>query len=1029
MANPNKAEVFAALKAADAAGDMEAAARLAEIYRSIPEVEAVDVPASEFPEADTTAGLVQDGDTFRPPTAIENAKKSGLFMAGSLARGFGDVGMLAKNTFQGDPLGLMDLLAPNKADDAANERITNFLPDLIGAPKPETAGERVLDAAVRGAVGGGLFAKASGTGRFLREALIGGTAGTGAQAAGEGTAGTPLQTPAMIAGGLAGGLGMAGLSELGPRPLRDTLAGTVSNDMIDPLRASGAAAREARNSGVSLNTLDPYTGPGNPLTDLQANLMQSGGADKVAENIRKQGPEIQKLGNETVAALPGDIVTKQTVANQIGRAATGVQGDLQKAATEAFDAELRAIKARQVAAAEGEAAATGAELDARRRDMATSAEGGGRMIEEDFTDRTRAAKDAERRDQLAAGREVSNSTGFNIDELGNYGTMLAARRVREGKDPRASYSAQDLLDAGLTSQEVRALVAGRQPVTQGTGVMVFKQPNNIGRDNPGGDWLARKQESARQAMQDPGEEGMAKVGLRGAITAYTKKPVELPVALLAKLKGANQENPVPGTPKYDRLAQSVKERGWNQPDDEEIMVGVNHLGEPYLMEGNNRVAVAAANGVERVKVSVQWRNGGEAVDGPLSPKIVTENSFSNPPVEPPGRVGQVGDEIIQRAQKDYLDAAEAHENALAKVAGIDQLPPSAIAEARSRINNMIADQRGNQQMVEDLVAIRDGFADLRTTKELQNYIVSIRHQLPSAKLNSRPADISEGSVLGAAIAPLKALRNQVTPAYAAADDAYKAAKAAIAKIHDETDIGKLTPRAGTYADGEASAGAVFKLLQDGESPNATDGRLRKTLLTIGQKDPAALSTAVKSYLDNLMGEVFGKEATGRPSVKPGTKLTAALGSAGEPANAVRMNALRIAIDTVADVNKLPISERQAMHRGLDHLREIANANARTPDRPTSLNARELAEVAGELRGLAALRLLSLNAGNQFYRWLKLRTQAKTFRQLDELFSNPSAENIETLIELGKTPKLSRRKAAILATLIGMSQTDSPPEEK
>jgi hypothetical protein len=874
MANPNKAEVFAALKAADAAGDVEAAARLAEIYRSIPEVEAVDVPPSDFPASDPTGDLTQDGDTLRQPTTGENAKKSGLFMAGSLARGLGDVGMLAKNTFQGDPLGLMDLLAPNAKDNAANEKITNYFADAIGASKPETAGERVLDAGVRGALGGGVFGKASGTGRFLREAIIGGTAGTSAQAAGEGTAGSSMQAPAMIAGGLAGGLGMAGLSELGPRPLRDTLAGTVSDDMVESLRASGAAAREARASGVSLNTLDPYSGPGNPLTDLQTNLMQSGGADKVAQNIRKQGPEIQTLANETVAALPGDIVTKQTVANQVGRAATGAQQDLQKAATAGFEAELQAVKARQIAAAEREAAATGVELDARRQDMATSAEGGGRMIEEDFTDRTRAAKDAERRDQLAAGREVSNSTGFNIDELGNYGTMLAARRVREGKDPRASYSAQDLLDAGLTSQEVRALVAGRQPVTRGTGTM--------------------------QGDYSPGEAG---------------------------------------------------------------------------------------------------------------------------------RVGRMGEETILRAQKDWLDAAEAHENALAKVAGIDQLPPSAIAEARSRIDAMIAGQRGNQQMVEDLMAIRDGFADLRTTKELQNYIVSVRHQLPSAKLNSRPADISEGSVLGAAIAPLRALRNQVTPAYAAADDAYKAAKANIAKIHDETDIGKLTPRAGTYADGEASAGAVFKLLQDGESPNATDGRLRKTLLTVGQKDPAALSTAVKSYLDNLMGEVFGKETTGRPAVKPGTKLTAALGSASEPANAARMNALRIAIDAVADVNKLPISERQAMHRGLDHLREIANANARTPDRPTSLNMRELAEVAGELRGLAALRLLSLNAGNQFYRWLKLRTQAKTFRQLDELFSNPSAENIETLIELGKTPKLSRRKAAILATIIGMSQTNSPPEEK
>jgi len=841
--------------------DLEEAEKVAASRGSVAGVPAVDTVA--LPES--SAEEEPMSENFG-----QKAMKAGKFAAGSLGRLAGTAFLGLGDVLSGDPLGIeIEAMVDGPLKQkmmAERERVRNFLPSLIGDEGPKTPGERIAETIIQGG--------AMGLPGGKRTAAIAAGAGGGGQSIAELVGPeTALGQAATMAGSLAGGLAVAGGAELTPRPLKDSLRDTITPEMVDPLRQAGAAAREARASGISSNLLDHYPGPDTRLHDIQQALVLGGNANKISDNIRAQGPQVARLANDTVDALPGNIVTKQTVANTVGRASTGLQKDLQKEATSLFDQELAKIKARQVDDARQVADTTGQDLKVATREMADAAEGGGKLIEADLDARKAAAKDRERRDQLAAGREVSNPTGFNVDELGNYGTMLQARRLRTGQPEKQTYSAEELLDAGLSSQEVRELVAKRQPVTRGTGEM--------------------------QGDYTPGE---------------------------------------------------------------------------------------------------------------------------------PGRVGQVGDKIIHRAQKDYLDAAEAHENALANLAGVDRLRPDLVAQARGKIDALIKDARGNQSLVDDLMAIRDGFADLRTTKELQNYIVSVRHNLPSVRLNSRPADISEGSVLGAAIAPLKDLRNEITPGYAAADAAYKAAKANIAKIHDETDIGKLTPRAGTYAEGEAAAGAVYNLLKEGESPRATDGRLKKTLTLIGQKDPEGLQNTVKSYLDEVLTEAFGKDATGKPNARPGAKLTSALGSASEPENAARLNGLRIALDAVADTSKMSVSERQAMHRGVDHLRDIANANARTARTPTSMTRQELDELMREPRALAALRLIGISPGKNFLFWLQQRMNRKTSQRLDDLLSNPSVSNVEALIELGKVPTISRRKSALLASLIGWAATDAPPED-
>lgn len=110
--------------------------------------------------------------------------------------------------------------------------------------------------------------------------------------------------------------------------------------------------------------------------------------------------------------------------------------------------------------------------------------------------------------------------------------------------------------------------------------------------------------------------------LPGKLTASVKGRVELDPRKLEGIPGAMGERRAPGDEKYDRLMASVQEKGFDP--NTHIWMGINHLGEPYIAEGNTRLAVARDLGVERIPAEVMWYGGGEGVDGPLSPSRLEE---------------------------------------------------------------------------------------------------------------------------------------------------------------------------------------------------------------------------------------------------------------------------------------------------------------------------------------------------------------------------------------------------------------------
>jgi hypothetical protein len=128
---------------------------------------------------------------------------------------------------------------------------------------------------------------------------------------------------------------------------------------------------------------------------------------------------------------------------------------------------------------------------------------------------------------------------------------------------------------------------------------------NIVIDNPGGEWLKGKQEDAQYGIT-------RHKGLRGAVTGYYKSPIRLRVDKIKDIPGSmGEEEFRNSSPKMKALEDDIGHPSKFDSKKNPIMIGVNHLGNPYVMEGNHRLAYAAKHGIEHIHTEVKYYNGGE----------------------------------------------------------------------------------------------------------------------------------------------------------------------------------------------------------------------------------------------------------------------------------------------------------------------------------------------------------------------------------------------------------------------------------
>lgn len=141
-------------------------------------------------------------------------------------------------------------------------------------------------------------------------------------------------------------------------------------------------------------------------------------------------------------------------------------------------------------------------------------------------------------------------------------------------------------------------------------------------DNPGGDWLKNNQEDAEASY------GRYR-GITGKTTAYSTKLMKLKTDHIKGFPGARGEEEYRDhSSKMDDLEKDVGHPSNFNSEKHPIMIGVNHRGEPHVIEGNHRLAYAAKNKIPHIHVEVRYYNGGEEADGPMHPSKLSGMSAS-----------------------------------------------------------------------------------------------------------------------------------------------------------------------------------------------------------------------------------------------------------------------------------------------------------------------------------------------------------------------------------------------------------------
>lgn len=175
----------------------------------------------------------------------------------------------------------------------------------------------------------------------------------------------------------------------------------------------------------------------------------------------------------------------------------------------------------------------------------------------------------------------------------------------------SSFAAKAAREAAEAAAEKAALAVERAPRRRVPPKVRYQRPHPEDADPV--KWLerARAEAAERYGPYDR---------LPGKLTASVKGRVELDPRKLEGVPGAMGERRVPGDEKYDRLMASVQEKGFDP--NTHIWLGINHLGEPYVAEGNTRLAVARDLGIDRIPAEVMWYGGGELAEGPMMPELL-----------------------------------------------------------------------------------------------------------------------------------------------------------------------------------------------------------------------------------------------------------------------------------------------------------------------------------------------------------------------------------------------------------------------
>ena len=141
-------------------------------------------------------------------------------------------------------------------------------------------------------------------------------------------------------------------------------------------------------------------------------------------------------------------------------------------------------------------------------------------------------------------------------------------------------------------------------------------------DNPGGEWLQGKLAWAQKDYRTaPLDSPRRRIGSSN-VTGYFKTSLDLSPDLLKGFPGAKGEEAYRESGiKLENLQESIRDRGYEPSP---ILVHVREDGQPFIVEGNHRVAEALLSKRSTIPVDLRYLRGGETADGPLSPQKIKD---------------------------------------------------------------------------------------------------------------------------------------------------------------------------------------------------------------------------------------------------------------------------------------------------------------------------------------------------------------------------------------------------------------------
>jgi hypothetical protein len=216
----------------------------------------------------------------------------------------------------------------------------------------------------------------------------------------------------------------------------------------------------------------------------------------------------------------------------------------------------------------------------------------------------------------------------------------------------------------------------------------------------------------------------------GKITGSFKGNISVPMSILEKLPGQRGEQ------------QAVREksleyirRNWDEVSKEPPYIEVAYNGEAWVSEGNHRIIVAKEKGLDSLPVEIRYFDGGQKVDGPLSPeKLLGAGEFS------PERASILNDLATAPAAAFSSTPEEVRANALARLKSLERKREAGkITEAEYRL--------GVQQLIGKLEQRNDAREERRMESGRRrgaDWIVSqLRRGVADQAIPRNEADFAE----------------------------------------------------------------------------------------------------------------------------------------------------------------------------------------------------------------------------------------------------------------------------------------------